>query len=86
MRLGELLADRLIKQAKLCGTVMRLGAVYSGRSAAILKTARLEQADSALTLRVDPEYTDLVSETVEHRLDQLAGLMKLAPRLEMKAR
>lgn len=85
MRLGELLPERHIKQAKLFGTIMRLGAVYSGRSAAILKTARLERDGTDLVLRVDPEYADLVSETVEHRLDQLAGLMKLAPCLETRS-
>ena len=64
------------RRAKVLGTAMRLGAVYSGRSGPILATARLKESASALSLRVDGNHGDLVSETVERRLGQLAGLMK----------
>ena len=60
---------------------MRLGAVYSGRSGPILATARLSESAEALTLLVDGNHGDLVSETVERRLAQLAGLMKRNPQL-----
>lgn len=69
------------RKAKILGTAMRLGSVYSGRSGPILATAKLSIENKTLQLRVEPEYSDLVSETVERRLAQLSGLMKLPPRL-----
>ena len=69
------------RRAKIMGTAMRLGSVYSGRSGPILATAGLKADDGQLKLCVDPDYQDLVSETVQRRLSQLAGLMKLRPKL-----
>ena len=69
------------RRAKVLGTAMRLGAVYSGRSGPILATARIKADDESLCMFVDRDYSDLISETVERRLGQLAGLMKLHPRL-----
>ena len=72
------------RRAKILGTAMRLGAVYSGRSGPILATARLKADDETLFLYVDRDYADLISETVERRLGQLAGLMKRHPRLVVR--
>lgn len=69
------------RRSKVLGTAMRLASVYSGRSGPILATAKIAVDDKTLCLRVDRAYSDLVSETVERRLGQLAGLMKLHPRL-----
>lgn len=69
------------RRAKVLGTALRLGAVYSGRSGPILETARLKTIDNTLCMYVDRGYSDLVSDKVESRLGQLAGLMKLHPRL-----
>ncbi len=69
------------RRAKILGTAMRLGAVYSGRSGPILATARLKANADSLCMYVDRDYSDLISETVERRLGQLAGLMKRHPRL-----
>ena len=71
----------LKRRAKILGCAMRLASVYSGRSGAILATARLQVLDGALCMHVDRNYSDLISETVERRLAQLSGLMKLHPRL-----
>ncbi|MEM9053710.1 MAG: Ppx/GppA family phosphatase [Pseudomonadota bacterium] len=72
----------LKRQAKVLGTAMRLGSVYSGRSGPILASAGLKIDGRELHMRVDHNYRDLVSETVERRLGQLAGLMKLHPHLK----
>ena len=80
-RYARLLSMSLKRQSKILGTAMRLGSVYSGRSGPILATAKLEVEDQVLCLHVDRDYSDLISETVERRLGQLAGLMKLHPRL-----
>lgn len=69
------------RRAKILGCAMRLASVYSGRSGPILATARLKVSDGALCMHVDRNYSDLISETVERRLAQLSGLMKLHPRL-----
>lgn len=69
------------RRSKVLGTAMRLASVYSGRSGPILASAKIEVEEKALCMRVERDYSDLVSETVERRLGQLAGLMKLHPRL-----
>jgi len=69
------------RRAKILGCAMRLAGVYSGRSGPILATARLNVVDGALCMHVDRDYSDLISDTVERRLGQLSGLMKLHPRL-----
>lgn len=80
-RYAGILKLRLKRRAKILGTAMRLGAVYSGRSGPILETARLQTDDNTLRMYVDRGYSDLISDKVESRLAQLAGLMKLHPRL-----
>ena len=69
------------RRAKILGCAMRLASVYSGRSGPILATSSLKVDEGALCMRVDRAYSDLISETVERRLSQLSGLMKLHPRL-----
>lgn len=78
---ARLLSLRAKRRAKVLGTAMRLASVYSGRSGPILETARLKIDDKTLCMHVQKDFSDLVSETVERRLGQLAGLMKLHPRL-----
>ena len=78
---ARLLSLSAKRRAKVLGTAMRLGAVYSGRSGPILATARLDENADTLSLYVDGNHGDLVSETVERRLGQLAGLMKRQSRL-----
>lgn len=80
-RYARLLSMSTKRRSKILGTAMRLGSVYSGRSGPILATAKMAVRDKTLCLQVDRDYSDLVSETVERRLGQLAGLMKLHPRL-----
>lgn len=80
-RYARLLGLAAKRRAKVLGTAMRLGCVYSGRSGSILATAKLAIKDQSLHMIVDKKYSDLVSETVERRLAQLAGLMQLQPRL-----
>ena len=81
---ARLLSVTAKRRAKILGTAMLLGSVYSGRSGPILATASLKANSETLSLIVDKDYADLVSETVERRLSQLSGLMKLTPRLVIK--
>ena len=76
---GEGLLDRRqTKLAKRLGAAMRLGSVYSGRSADILDNSELIREDSCITLAVPSERRALVSMTVERRLKTLAMSMDLA--------
>lgn len=78
-RVETLLNKSAIKQARKLGAAMRLGAVFSGRSAAILKTATLSRTDKNLVLNVQPAQSAMVSTTVESRLRTLASQMELKP-------
>lgn len=69
-------ADR----AKQIGLLMRLGAVFSGRSAPILKRAALRRSGDVLELEVRHRDRLLISETVERRLSQAASQLKLKSR------
>ena len=80
-RYASILGLNTKRRAKILGTAMRLAGVYSGRSGPILTTARLEAVDGTLCMYVSSDNADLISETVERRLGQLAGLMKAHPRL-----
>ncbi|MEQ9315277.1 MAG: hypothetical protein RLN72_05450 [Henriciella sp.] len=85
-RLGRESDDHL---ARVMGAAMRLGAIYSGRSAALLDQVRLRQTKSKLYLDVQPGSEDMVSATVEKRLSQLASVLDLEPHVavasDMKA-
>lgn len=80
--LTELITPERLEIARMVGTAMRLGGVYSGRSGGILKTARLIRADKTLTLAVLKPHKDMISGTVRRRHQQLAGLMQLDAKLE----
>lgn len=67
-----LMSDEQIDRARRLGTCMRLGAVFSGRSAPILNEARLERGAGVLTLVVLARSQAMVSQTVERRLAQTA--------------
>lgn len=66
---------KLVKQARILGTVLRLASVYAGRSAHLLKTAALQIDKRRLILKIQQSSVDLVSETVHRRLTQMAGLL-----------
>lgn len=70
---SEAQADR----AKQIGLLMRLGAVFSGRSAPILKRAALRRSGDVLELEVRHRDRMLISETVERRLSQAASQLKM---------
>ena len=73
-----LLDKRQTKLARRLGAAMRLGSVYSGRSADILSNSQLIREDSRITLAVPSAQRALVSMTVERRLKTLALSMDLA--------
>jgi hypothetical protein len=51
---------------------MRLAVDLSGRSASLLARARLDCDGKRLTLALDPDWSELFSESVERRLMQAA--------------
>lgn len=68
----KLLDPNIAGRARALGALMRLAADFSGRSAALLKHARLTCDGDTLALKVSPPYRALVSESVERRLEQAA--------------
>ena len=62
----------LCAKARALGALMRLAADFSGRSAALLKHAKLTCDGDTLELKVTAPYRALVSESVERRLQQAA--------------
>lgn len=75
-----LTTDPQADRARQIGLLMRLGAVFSGRSAPILKRAALRRKGDTLELEVGPRDRLMISETVERRLSQAAGQLKLKSR------
>lgn len=69
----ELQAER----AKQIGLLMRLGAVFSGRSGPILQRASLRREGETLALEVHRKDANLISETVDRRLSQAANMLRL---------
>lgn len=71
---SDALLDNATKgKARALGALMRLAADFSGRSAALLRHARLTCDGDTLELKVAGPYRALVSESVERRLEQAAG-------------
>lgn len=76
-----LTADQL-ETARTLGLAMRVGAVFSGRSAPLLERIRMELSGATLRLVVSEADRGLVSETVERRFGQLAGQIGAAPAID----
>lgn len=74
-----LLAKGHMRLARQLGAIMRLGAVYSGRSATVLQTSRLSIEEGALVLAVNSADRAMVSNAVERRLAVAADLLGLVP-------
>ena len=75
-------ADR----ARQLGALMRLGGVFSGRSAPLLEFASLEQIRGKLILNVEESRAAMVSETVRKRLAQAAHRLKVDHKINIKKR
>lgn len=82
-KLLALASDKQVERAFLLGQAMRLGAVFSGRSAEILKQAQISRSNSRLVFELPRAQADLVSETVERRLAQTASGLGLKPQVEL---
>ena len=70
-------------RARQVGSAMRLGAVFSGRSAPILKRAKLLRKGDQLVLRVRKSDRAMVSATVKRRLNQTANQLRLKAEIEI---
>jgi len=68
----KLLDTETQAKARALGALMRLAADFSGRSAGLLKHAKLTCDGDTLALKVAGPYRALVSESVERRLQQAA--------------
>ena len=73
-------ADR----ARQLGALMRLGGVFSGRSAPLLAFASLERTRDMLVLNVKESRSTMVSETVRKRLAQAAHRFKVDHKINIK--
>lgn len=69
--------------ARQLGAAMRLGAIFSGRSEPILERATLLREGGTLVLQIKKADAGLMSDTIERRLTQLAGLMQLDDRVQI---
>lgn len=72
------------ERARQLGALMRLGAVFSGRSGPILKRASLRLSSGVLELVVLNRDRALVSETVQRRLSQAAAQLRSKSRVLFK--
>jgi exopolyphosphatase/guanosine-5'-triphosphate,3'-diphosphate pyrophosphatase len=79
-----LTTDAQADRARQIGLLMRLGAVFSGRSAPILKRAALRRAGDVLELEVSARDRMMISETVERRLAQAASQLRLKSRTTVR--
>ena len=79
-----LTTDAQADRARQIGLLMRLGAVFSGRSGPILKRVSLSREGDTLELQVGKRDANLVSETVERRLSQAANQLKLKSRTSVR--
>jgi exopolyphosphatase/guanosine-5'-triphosphate,3'-diphosphate pyrophosphatase len=68
----RLLDPDLMARARAHGALMRLGADFAGRTAALLKHAALTCDGETLELRVAPSQAALASDVVQRRLQQAA--------------
>jgi exopolyphosphatase/guanosine-5'-triphosphate,3'-diphosphate pyrophosphatase len=80
----QLTTEAQADRARQIGLLMRLGAVFSGRSAPILKRAALRRVGDVLELEVDTRDRMLISETVERRLSQAASQLKMKSRTVLR--
>ena len=78
-----MLNERQILLAKQLGAVMRLGAVFSGRSAALLANSNIRRDKTQISLLVPHKHKAMVSSMVERRLETLAVLLELQPNIEI---
>ncbi|MBA3070076.1 MAG: Ppx/GppA family phosphatase [Hyphomonas sp.] len=79
-----LTTDAQADRARQIGLLMRLGAVFSGRSGPILKRVKLRREGDVLELEVGRRDANLISETVERRLSQAASQLKLKSRTSVR--
>lgn len=70
-------------RARQLGACMRLGAVFSGRSAEVLSTARLRRDKQELVLQINGTSEAMISYAVEKRLSQAADNFSLKPKVEL---
>ncbi len=69
---AALLDNETAGKARALGSLMRLAADFSGRSASLLKQAKLKCDGATLELKVSSQYRALVSESVQKRLQYAA--------------
>ncbi|MCI4643967.1 MAG: hypothetical protein MRY64_04210 [Hyphomonadaceae bacterium] len=81
--MSSLLSNKQQNRARQLGQVMRLGAVFSGRSADILDFAQLEVLGGRLVFRLDRDNAPLLSEIVERRLNHASDALGLKPMVSL---
>jgi exopolyphosphatase/guanosine-5'-triphosphate,3'-diphosphate pyrophosphatase len=79
----RLLDAETIAKARALGSLMRLAADFSGRSAALLRNARLRCDGRTIELVVDSLHGSLVSESVHRRLAHAAQELRMTPAVRL---
>lgn len=72
-----LLGDDEMAHCRAVGAALRLAHTISGSAPGLLRKTRLKRGKAKLTLHLDEDSEVLLSETVERRLGQLAGILGL---------
>lgn len=75
----DLMPPAHAERARQLGHAMRLGAVFSGRSGAILPRASLQRDGNHLVFCLASQHRAMLSETVERRFNQTADCFCLKP-------
>lgn len=79
---GARIIDKSARRlAEATGRIIRLGAMLTGATPALLHDCPLTRDGEALTLAIPPRLASLGSEAVERRLGAAASVLGLAPRL-----
>ncbi|MGB7205253.1 MAG: Ppx/GppA phosphatase family protein [Anderseniella sp.] len=76
-KLVELISEDWLDRARILAGAMRLAYVLTGAMTGLLPKIKLSVEGKSLVLHLPKKLTDLNGESVEKRLEQLAGLMGL---------
>ncbi len=77
----NILDEDALRRAEAMGRIIRLGAMLSGATPALLHQCPLERSDRVLTLTIQVELGSLLTETVERRLKSAAQSLGLESRI-----
>jgi len=78
-----LLTQRERHAARILGSAIRFAVVASGRSPELLKQLSVSAEDGVLTIAAKPDWNNVLTKRVEHRLQKLGELLGHEIRVEL---